>query len=202
MVGGLDYLIITDIQANVRIVDRRGISRIQLRGELNKSKYSGFYVNRTNSKGIILTTDKNGKLLYINAAGVLSRTDFGDFSEEHYFLYEDITQNRSYDFIYLDDNRLRVFDRFKKQIFSHDFKNAIHYPPKLFTLKNGKRLLGVFDEDAGEIYLIGQNGKISISTDIKASTAYTVTSLKQNETVNLLTGLDGCVVNYELDGGQ
>ncbi|MCK9448088.1 MAG: hypothetical protein M0Q41_03820 [Bacteroidales bacterium] len=202
VVGGLDYLIITDIQANIRIVDRRGISRIQLRGEPNKSKYSGFYVNRTNSKGIILTTDKNGKLLYINAAGVLSRTDFGDFSEEHYFLYEDITQNRSYDFIYLDDNRLRVFDRFKKQIFSHDFKNAIHYPPKLFTLKNGKRLLGVLDEDAGEIYLIGQNGKISISSDIKASTAYTVTSLKQNETVNLLTGLDGCVVNYELDGGQ
>ncbi|MDV7396624.1 hypothetical protein RZS08_34830, partial [Arthrospira platensis SPKY1] len=105
---------ITDSRGELRIVDRRGMPRISPRGELRKSKHAAFYINQTNSKGVLLTTERTGRLLYISAAGLLSTTDFGTYSEDHFFLYEDFTQNRSRDFIYLDGNTLQIFDRFKK----------------------------------------------------------------------------------------
>ena len=194
--AGKDYIIITDIKGNVRIVDRRGQVRISPRGNLEKSVFADFYVNKTNSKGILLTSDKQGKLLYVSGNGQLSTTDFGQFTDEHFMLYEDFNQDGSVDFIYLDGNKMKIFDRFKKNLFSYDFKHVIITKPRFFNITKRKRLLGVVSEASREIYLIDKNGKMIISSGLAGETPFAVGSLHDSDEINLITGLGEYVYNY------
>lgn len=194
--AGKDYIIITDIKGNVRIVDRRGQVRISPRGNLEKSVFADFYVNKTNSKGILLTSDKQGKLLYVSGNGQLSTTDFGQFTEEHFFLYEDFNQDGNVDFIYLDGNKMKIFDRFSKVLFSYDFKNVIITKPRFFNITKRKRLLGIVSETSREIYLIDKNGKMIISSGLAGETPFAVGSLRDNDEINLITGMGDFVYNY------
>lgn len=149
-----DFIIVTDERGAIRILDRQGRIRIPLTDELKKSQGADFYENKTNRKGIILTSDDKGDLLYISSEGKLARTDFGDFSGKHFFLYEDFNFNQDPDFIYLDGKNLWVFDRFKNILFEHAFGMEINTKPVFFNISRNKRMLGIVSENAREIYLI------------------------------------------------
>ncbi|MBG0782648.1 MAG: DUF3352 domain-containing protein [Bacteroidales bacterium] len=194
--AGKDYIIITDIKGNVRIVDRRGNVRISPRGKLEKSVHADFYLNKTNSKGILLTSDKQGKLLYVSSSGQLSTTDFGQFGSDHFFLYEDFNQDGNIDFIYLDGDELQIFDRFKKDLFRFKFKNTIVTKPRFFNITKRKRLLGIVSEASREIYLIDKNGKMIISSGLTGETPFAVGSLHDSDEINLVTGVGNMVYNY------
>ena len=191
-----DLLIVTDVKGTARILDRQGRIRIPLRADLKKSQGADFYENRTNHKGIILTSDDTGNLLYIANDGGLARTDFGQFSDKHYFLYEDFNGDQDPDFIYLDGKELRVFNRFKKVLYSHDFDTEIKTKPVFYRLSRNKRLLGVVSESAREIYLIDKNGNMMISSGLVGETEFAIGSLKGNNEINLLTGVGNALFNY------
>ena len=198
MTNHKDYILITDISGNVSIVNRRGARRIYLKGKLQKAKNSSYYVNRTNSKGIILTTDRQGRLVYVSSGGMLQFTDFGKFSPEHYFLYEDFNGDFSHDFIFIDHKKLTVFNRFKKVLFSYSFPDEIHVQPEFFTLGRNQKVLGVVDSAEKAIYLFDKDGNILISTGLTGETPFTVGSLYNNGDVNLITAAGNTLFNYRI----
>ena len=191
-----DFIIVTDSEGTVRILDRQGRIRIPLIGDLKKSQTADLYENRTNHKGIILTSDEVGNLLYIAFDGALARTDFGEFSNNHYFLYEDFNGDNDPDFIYLDGKELKIFDRFKKVLYSHEFDAEIKTKPVFFDISRNKRLLGVVSENAREIYLIDNKGNIIRNSGLVGETPFAVGSLHGNNEINLLTGVGNSLFNY------
>lgn len=195
---GKDYLIVTDTEGTVRILDRQGRVRVPLVGTLQKSPTADIYINRTNNKGIMLTSNKDGKLLYITSDGRTALTDFGEFSEKHFFLYEDFNQDGDPDFIYLDGKELRIFDKFKKDLFSYTFKDEIKQKPVFFNITRGRRLLGIVSETSREIYLIDKNGKTYSSSGITGETPFGVGSLLNNNEINLVTGVGNNLFNYSI----
>jgi hypothetical protein len=197
--GNKDYIIVTDINNNVKIVNRRGTTRINIKGKLNKAGNSGFYVNKTNGKGIFITTDKKGRLVYISSGGLLRYTDFGNFSPNHYFLYDDFDGNRSYDFIYVDGKNLTVFDRFKKVLFSYRFQSDIQIKPAFFNLGRNKKVLGIVSDAERTIYLFDKKGNIIINKGLLGEIPFTVTSLKNDKEINLITGSGNTLFNYKVN---
>ena len=193
-----DYLIITDINNHVKIVNRKGKERIRIKGKLNKAPNSNFYVNKTNSKGIFITTTTTGRLVYISASGKLRYTDFGSFSAQHFFLYNDFNNDGIYDFIYVDENKLTVFNRFKKVLFSYTFHADIDIKPVFFRLSKNKKVLGVVSGPEHSIYLFDKNGIISVSKELVGETPFTVTGLKNSREINLITGSGNLLLNYKL----
>jgi hypothetical protein len=196
--NGRDYIIITDVKGNIRIVDRQGRTRISPRGNIDKALHSDFYVNRTNSRGILLTTNRSGKLLYVASNGSLATTDFGSFSPEHFFLYEDFNRNSSVDFIYLDGNKLLIFDRFRKELFNYTFRHTIVTKPVFFNVTRRNRLLGIVSETSKEIFLIDKDGRMIISSGLVGETPFAVGSLHNNNEVNLVTGVGDMLYNYTI----
>jgi hypothetical protein len=193
---GKDFLIVTDVNGGIRILDRQGKIRIPLVDKVEKLQTADFYINKTNNKGVLLTVDKSGKLLYINAQGKLDRTDFGDYSNKMFFLYEDFNQDQDPDFIYMDGKKLKIFDRFKKDLFVHEFEEEIENMPVFFKLTKSKRLLGVVSEKAREIYLIDKNGNMIVSSGLVGETPFSVGSLHDDEDINLITGAGSTIFNY------
>ncbi|MEN8224917.1 MAG: DUF3352 domain-containing protein [Bacteroidota bacterium] len=194
--GGKDYLIIADAEGNVKITDRRGKERIKLKSSIINSIHSEFYVNETNSKGVILTTDNEGMLKYIKTNGKLETTDFGNFSKDHYFLYEDFDNKGGKDFIYLDENKLTVFDRFKNIIFSHQFQNEIHSSPVIIPVSSREKLIGVVSEESGKIYLFNRQGKLLSTPDHIGKTRMLIGSLNRDGQLNLISGSGNTIYNY------
>lgn len=191
-----DFIIVTDEEGTVRILDRQGRIRIPLVADLKKSQITDFYENRTNHKGVILTSDEVGNLLYVASDGALARTDFGEFSTRHYFLYEDFNGDNDPDFIYVDGEELRIFDRFKNVLFSHSFDSEIHTKPVFFDISCNKRLLGIVSENAREIFLIDNKGNMIRNSGLVGETPFAVGSLHGNNDINLLTGVGNSLFNY------
>lgn len=193
-----DYIIISDIENEIKIVDRKGKRRIKLSGKLKKAKNSDFYVNRTNSKGIIITTDESGRLVYISSSGKLNYTDFGNFSHGHFFLYEDFNGDGSKDFIYIDGKKLTVFDRFKTELFSYQFGSEITIKPKFFTFGRKQHVLGVVANNERTIYLFDNKGNIIISKGLVGETPFTVGNLYDDNKINLVSAAGSVLYNYRL----
>lgn len=194
-----DYLIVSDISGGVRILDRQGRIRIPLTSDMQKSPQADIYTNATNlSKGLFLTSDKEGKLLYVTADGTLNRTDFGTYSDKHFFLYEDFNGDQDPDFIYLDGQDLHVFDRFKKELFAHHFDVEITTKPVFFNITRNKRLLGIVSENAREIYLIDRKGNMIVNSGLVGETPFAVGSLNGDKEINLITGVGNALFNYAI----
>ena len=193
-----DYIIITDIHNHVKIVNRRGRQRIYLKSNFKKAKHSVYYVNKTNNKGIILTTDDKGRLVYITRHGRISYTNFGSFSPDHYFLYEDFNSNFSKDFIYIDHKKLTVFNRFKKVLFSYTFSSNINVQPEFFSLGGRQKVLGVVASQENTIYLFDNQGNIMIGRGLTGATPFTVGSLNRSGDINLITAAGNTLYNYRI----
>lgn len=193
-----DYILISDIENEIKIVNRKGNNRINLSETFRKAKNSDYYVNRTNSKGIILTTDERGRLVYIKTTGKLDHTDFGDFSSDHFFIYEDFNGDNSNDFIFIDGNDLKVLDRFKNELFSYHFGSDITIKPKFFTIGNRQRVLGVVADKERTIYLFDNTGNIIISKGLVGETPFTVGKLEDNNKINLVSAAGSMLYNYRL----
>jgi len=197
--GGKDYIFITDEKQNVTIANRRGVERIKIRNKLKKAKNSKFYINRTNSKGIFITTDDKGKLTYITGKGKTSITDFGDFSADHYFLYDDFTGNNIKDFIYVDGTTLTIFDRFKKVILGHAFESSINRQPVLCEGKDKKLYLAIMNPKNNEILIFDKNGLVHVEQNLYGLKSFEVGSLNKNEKINLIVSLENKIVNYQIE---
>lgn len=198
LAGRKDYIIINDDANHVKIVNRRGQQRIYLKTSVNKAKYSDYFVNKTNNKGIILTTNTSGKLVYISKNGKLRFTDFGKFSPNHYFLYDDFNGNGYKDFIFVDHNKLEVFNRFKKPLFSYTFNEDITVQPEFFSLGNRQKVLGIVASKEKTIYLFDNKGNILINQGLTGETPFTVGSLNNNREVNIITATGSTLYNYRI----
>jgi len=197
--NGKDYLFITDENGNITINNRRGEGRIKLKKSLIRAKHSKFYNNKTNNKGLFVTTDEKGKLVYISQNGKTSKTSFGNFSSEHFFLYEDLDNNSSKDFIYIDKNKLTVFDRFKKIIIKYDFHEEIVIEPVFFQDPNGNSYLGVVQKESKEVCVFDKNGRVFNSQKITGETSFIIGSLNNDRKTNLIVCSGNKVKNYLLE---
>jgi hypothetical protein len=193
-----DYILFNDLDNNITIVNRRGNERIKLKEKPNKAKNSSFYVNMTNNKGIIITTNEEGKLTYIGKSGMLSYTDFGNFSPIHFFLYDDFNGDGAMDFIYVDGNELKVFDRFKNVLFAYTFESTISIKPEFFSLGRNQKVLGIVADQEKAVYLFDKKGNPIISRGLIGETPFTVGSLDNSNEINLITAADNILYNYRL----
>lgn len=195
--GGKDYLFVADEKGHLSITDRKGQARIAVRKKINKAINADFYVNRTNSKGDFLTSDTKGDVVYISEQGKINHTDFGKFSSDHHFFYADFNADDHQDFIFIDGNRMVVFNRFKKVILEQQFDEVITQDPVLFSLA-GRVYVGVVLDVKGEILLFDHQGQRFQDQYLEGSMPFVVGNLDEGH-LNLITAKGSTVLNYQLN---
>jgi hypothetical protein len=163
------------------------------------ARNTGFYVNRTNSKGSIITTDAQGNLVYLPGK-TIGTVNFGNFSPDHYFLYQDFNGDGDPDFIFVDGHDLSVFNRLKKLLFSFTFEGTVKDQPVVFTSQGKKTVLGVVTRDDNRVYLFNQSGLMSDSQLIRGNTPFTMGPLSADTVIDLVIGRGNKVLDYWLEG--
>lgn len=196
--AGKDYIIIAEEDGSIIITDRRGKTRIKNGRNAANSIRSDIYLNETNSRGIFLTTNNKGELIYIASRSGIKKTVFENFSEAHYFLYEDFNNDGNNDFIFLDKNKLIIYDRFKNVLLSHTFTNEIKIKPKFIKLDKKVSILGVVDSVDNKIHLFNSNGIIQPGIDLRGETDFVIEEDPDSGALFLITGSGDTLYKYEI----
>ncbi len=166
--SGRDYLIYKD-KKDLHVFDRRGRERIKIGDNLNLSSLAQVFENKTNSKGIFISSSKNGELVYINEKGSISKSAFHSFKEEPWFQYVDFNNDGSLDFIFADSEEIIVFDRMKKVIKQQSFKNKSLSTPVIYT--SSPRNYWIFSRNTKNNQIVGfSNSGKTFSKGIQSDT--------------------------------
>jgi hypothetical protein len=195
--GQKDYLIVRGREGELLITDRQGQRRITPEKRFSKSPLSTVYLNRTNSKGIFLTSDLEGRLVYLKENGRSSRVTFGQFSPLHNFLYEDITGDTHPDFIFFDRNTLYYYDRFIRLKYFYTLRHDVS-SPLLFETSNGLTLIGFVSTSTNEVFLFDRQGLVETAPGIRGTTPFDIGILDSPGTLSLVIGSGRFIKNFRL----
>lgn len=185
-----DYLVFSD-RFRVYILNRKGQERIQLKEQFSKSGNNIFTLEPGDSKtrpGFI-TTDTSSMIKKICLDGTVESKQFGKYSSNHYFDYQDINADGFKDYIFLDQNKLKVIRQDGSEIFNYQFDNSIESSPVYYYFSYDDRKLGVVSKTSNEIFLFNSNGSIYDGFPLKGNTPFTIGYLNSSgNQFNLIVG--------------
>lgn len=191
-----EVILVPMISGEMMICTMDGEVKVESSGSFINSNNSEIYLNTTNSKGLMLTTDEKGNLTYITASGPVEKTVFDNFSNKHFFLYDDFDNNGGKDFIYVDDKELVIYDRFKTVMLRHRFPGSIKTKPLVLDVGN-RKYLAVLDFTAGGISLIDINGLVN-AEPYRATIPFTAGSLNNKKELFMITASGDRVYCYPI----
>jgi len=189
---------ISGISGNTVITNGDGIPTITPGRKIVHSPASAIYLNRTNRRGIFLSSSTDGKVIFINRDGKTSETTLNFFSREHRFFYADITGSDQPDYIFSDKNVLYYYTGNNKLTYSYAFRREINTPPFLLRGFDGKAMLGYVLPETRELYLFGARGLYELGPGIRGNTPFDLGFLENGAALNLVVGDGKMLRNYQL----
>ncbi len=198
---GRDYIVFAD-DIHTYLLNRRGETRIPVNRTFAKASNTGFFFipqDATHKKATFLTTTKTGKLAFIDLNGNVTIVPVpGKFSNSHYFYLNDWDGNGQYEFIYLQDNKMYVYNEKLKPVLKNpvSFKDDIIEPPVIYNFSSTDHRVG-FITSENLIYLINNQGKVVKGFPKNATTRFTITALYPDKGMNILVGDKQFLVNYK-----
>lgn len=193
-----DYIIAAQDNGQVLMTDRKGNSRIKIEKSFTNALNSSFYKNNTNSKGFLLTTDAKGDVVYIPSKGKIRRTHFGDFSHQHHFIYADYNGDNAEDFVFFDQKKLIVFDRFRKILLESDFASGQPGAPSFIDLPKRKPLIAIYLRQAEKIKLFTGKKALKLDDQIQCDGHFLVDDLSRDSQFELISAQGATLSAYPL----
>jgi len=193
-----DYIVFTDKNRGY-ILDRKGKQRVIIKGDVEYSR-NCFTLEPGSGKrpARLVTTDSKGSIVMIGFDGSVNRLSLGNFSADHYFIYDDLNSDNKREYIFLDGDSLVVFDQAAKQIFSKSFKNSPGLPPEMYTFPDKSRKIGITDSMENKIYLFNSDGTICNGFPLEGNSRFAL-GFSATDQFNLITGTsEGYLNNYRI----
>ena len=195
-----DYIVFADTR-KIYILDRRGKVRIKPEKDFPKSINNKFSLSDATNKNKVafVTTDTTGTVQFIYTSGKIKSFKISEFTANHFFDYKDINGDRNKEFVFLDKDKLEVFN-FKKSLFEHKFENAIYHRPMLYAFSKNEIKIGIVSNLDNKIFLFNSNGTTYDGFPLIGKTLFSIGHFKNSQSkFNLLVGSnDNFLYNYEV----
>jgi hypothetical protein len=187
-----DYVILADRSGQVYITDRQGNTRLSLKEKLNAPVTQLFVESGKDlSRTRIVSADSTGNVSRLSLTDDLERMHFMDFGNTPAFSYSDIDGDGSREFIFLDAQRLMVFNQDKAPVLSYTFDNPAEPSLQLFYFDMKDVRIGVRCPQSGDLHLVNNGGTEAEGFPIKGSTAFSIGKLNGEGGMTLVCGNNG-----------
>ena len=147
---GKDNIVCVD-DKQLYILDRQGNIRIKTEDVYSHST-NDFYLAHK-EKLYLLSSDTDGILHFQYLDGKSELLKLGKFGENHFFIAEDIDNDKNTDFIIAYEKKIFVFSHSGKKVFERSFDSPITEKPVIFAQKNGQKMIGLICGNS-RVYLI------------------------------------------------
>lgn len=197
-VNSRDYIVFKD-QSQIYIQNRKGETRVNSTAKFKSSK-NPLFLN-LNGTPKIVATDKTGKVYYLYFNGKFIEKKTVKFSENHFFTVADLDGNGVPDFIFIDENELKVMDENGKKLFSKEFKTEVQHRPNIYSFSSKQKKIGIVESKLNRIYLFDPSGKLHEGFPLQGNSEFSIGEIAKNSgKLNLIVGSKGGdLYNYTLN---
>lgn len=199
---GKDYLTCIDEKGNIYVLDRSGKNRVTVNGKLAISKNNSFFIEpgKNIGKTRIVATDSTGNIIRIYFNGNIEHIKIDDFSDQHFFGFWDINNDKSAEYIFADKNDLKVYaqDNLRYSLFNYRFESEITQHPLLFDFPDNKKFIGIPDSRSNKICLFDEKGAMPEDFPIFGNTSFSIGDINHEGELYLVTGSGNHIFTYLL----
>lgn len=196
-VSGKDYIVAAD-QSAVFFLDRSGNKRLTLKESVKKAKNSGMRLTSGSNPSLVFSSP-DGTVNNVFFNGTVEKQTFRTFTENHSFDYFDVNADGFGDYVFIDEGKLYLYDRDKKEIFTRDLSTSDLGGPLEFVFSSSQKGIGVFDNNKNLIYLIDKRGDDFDGFPLRGASLFSITKLSERTGFNLIVGgSDSFLYNYKI----
>ena len=201
-IKGKDYIVTSHKSGKIRVLNRKGEDRIQLKNQLPSEATNHLvWDNNALSSSGVLASDTNGTVYFVKLADELETFAIKAFEGEFNLNYQDFDGDEVIDFVVHNENKIQVYKNNKKlilEVADIEFKPA--YGVESFNLPEGQKINIVADKNQRKIFGFDQTGELLNSFPIDGSSPSLVTDLDGNGSYDLVVGDQiGSVYIYSLE---
>lgn len=195
-----DYIVFND-RHNAYILNRRGEERIKVNTDFEFSKNNKIWHDNNAQDLKFIATDNKGTIRIIDSEGAITSIEIKEFSENHFFMMEDINRNGRNEFVFLDNKTLEVYTQNKQLLFKYDFPSIPEYEPSFYYFPRNQIKIGVVCKSVGKIFLLNQDGTLYSGFPLHGRSLFSIGYLSSgNNRFNLVVGgPENLLYNYEVN---
>ncbi|MBN1414133.1 MAG: DUF3352 domain-containing protein [Bacteroidales bacterium] len=198
-VGDKDYIVFGD-RFKTYILDRRGNTRVNVKAYFPRSVHNNYILDYSGkvSDARVITTDTAGLVHFIYFNGNHTTLNIGLYTGDHFFEYKDMNGDGRKEYIFLDKNKLQVFEENKELLYEHDFNHRIDFSPVYYHFSRNDKKLGIVSREENLIYLINNDGTVYKGFPLRGNSPFTIGYFGKNtSSFNLIVGSnDNFLYNY------
>ena len=192
-----DYIVVPLKNGSVKIIQRNGKDRLNLKNNLPTSNNSTYLnVGSEIPKTFLITTDTSGNINKLYLDDRLEQTILETTKNNSSFTFFDYDNNKSNDFVISNEKKIQIMDIEKTTLYKKEFELNITERPQQFKMKDKTTLTGVVTEN--EIYLINSLGEIEDGFPLAGSTPFSVSDINNDKTINLIVVNGNILYTYNL----
>lgn len=195
-VNNKDYIVFAD-ETKVYIQNRRGQTRVNFSADFMPAKND----ITLNIQGVskMVTTSQTGEVFYLFFDGKFSQKKTRKFSPDHRFKVDDINGDGKPEFVFINEDKLVVFNEEGDQLFEEEFDNNLQ-EVALYDFAATRKMIGVTDAPENEIYLFDSTGKQYDGFPLNGNSEFAIEKLHSDGSFSLVVGdEDDNLRCYELE---
>ena len=195
-----DFIVFND-DYKAYFISRTGESKLNFLTKFKFSNNNKIWLDNKSAKPRFIATDEKGIVRCFYTDGKQDSIKMGEFSQNHFFAVEDVNRDGSNDFVFVDENRMEVYDKSKKLILSYDFPTNVTSPPVFYSFPRNQTKIGIVCSSGYQIYLINHDGSLFNGFPLFGLTAFSIGFLNnESNKFNLIVGgQDNLLYNYEVN---
>lgn len=189
-VKGKDYITIVEDNGTVTFADRKGATinsynKAFVMGSNHQLCYS---LTDKAATTCVLTTDNEGAIQKLFVDGHTETISINKLSPAHYLDVIDFNEDGEDDYMITEMNYVAVFDKNKKMLFNHKFKNTITQQPTIYKTSANHYKIGVVTALSSEIFLVNNDGSVAEGFPKNGITNFTLTDANKDDINDIIVG--------------
>lgn len=198
--GNKDYIVITTKNGKVKIVQRNGKDRLELKNTLLSKQNSCYLtVGKDLSSTYLTALDSAGSVAKLFFNDKLEQLKPSSASTPQYLFFSETSitpTTNGVNYFYAFNNTFIVNDANQNTLINIELDKPIIAEPMLFNFPNNTKKIGVVT--ASSIYLINAEGNIEADFPLAGSTPFMIDDINNDNILNLVVGEKNLVYLYNL----
>ena len=198
-IGKEDYIVLND-DYKAYFLSRKGDLKINFTTKFKFSKNNKIWLDSSLKDPRFITTDEDGTIRLFYTNGKQDSLKIKKFSPEHFFTIKDIDCDGKNDFVFVDGNKIEVYNSSKKMVMSYEFESDITYEPSFYSFPQNQVKTGIVCEESKKIYLLNSDGSIYDGFPLHGLSQFSIGKFSNDiYKFNLIVGgLYNLLYNYEI----
>lgn len=199
-INGKNYLVTSDNNGSVFILDRTGQLLINTTGKVIRKQGVDFYLKQdTDKTWSFVTLDAAGNIVEIGMNGEIETNAVEAVSLSEHFTMTDINKDGSLDYIFGEKEEVNTYTQQMALLFHVAFPENEIDELAIFNTGKDNVAVGAVAKASNKIFLLKPDGSLYKGFPVKGSTAFEIQELNNDEKLYLIAGSnDGSVNVYSV----